>query len=100
LARPLDDARAFGRQSPEVHAARLVRAVLAPHHAEDAELGVARLATERTQDDGVLVGADLVLRDERRLDRVIARKTIRHGSPVRTTNPKQDQAAAFSSLVQ
>jgi hypothetical protein len=40
LARPLDDARAFGGEAGEVDAGTFIRAVLAPHDAEDAELGV------------------------------------------------------------
>src|SRR3954469_5789843 len=40
--RPVDDPRALGGQPAEVHPRRFVGAVLAPHHAEDAELGVGR----------------------------------------------------------
>src|SRR3954469_25326214 len=42
-------------------ARRLVRAVLAPHHAEDAELGVARRAAEDVVHATELVGAEAVL---------------------------------------
>ena len=44
LARPLQDARALGRQLLQVDARALVAAVLGPHHREDAELGEGRLA--------------------------------------------------------
>ena len=72
LAGPLDDARALRRQPPQVHAARLVRAVLAPHHAEDAELGVGGRSAEVPLDARVLVGRELVLLDERGRDRRVA----------------------------
>ncbi len=39
LARPLHHAAAARRQALQMHARRLVGAVLAPHHAEDAQLG-------------------------------------------------------------
>ena len=58
---------------------RLVRAVLAPHHAEDAELGVRRLAAERAKDAGVLVVVQFVLLDEGGRDR----RVVRHGKRVR-----------------
>src|SRR5580700_5049039 len=45
LARPLDDAPAAGRQPLQMHARGFVGAVLAPHHAEDAQLGDSRLAS-------------------------------------------------------
>ena len=45
LARPLHDATAAGGQLLQMHARTLVGAVLAPHHAEDAELGDGRLAS-------------------------------------------------------
>ena len=64
LAGALDDARALGGEALEVHARRLVGAVLAPHHAEDAELGVRGLAAERLLDPGVLLGGQLVLLDD------------------------------------
>ena len=51
---------------------RLVRAVLAPHHAEDAELGVRRRAAERALDDARTPRRQLVLLDERRGDRQVA----------------------------
>ena len=46
LARSLDDARPRRRELPQVHARGLVRAVLAPHRREDAELDEVRLAAE------------------------------------------------------
>src|SRR5580698_8686890 len=58
-----------------VRAARLVRAVLAPHDAEDAELGVGRLAAERSQDAAVLLVGELVLLDEGGRDR----RVVWHG---------------------
>src|ERR1700685_126352 len=45
LARPLYDASAARRQSLQMHAGRFVRAVFAPHHAEDAQLSDGGLAS-------------------------------------------------------
>src|SRR5579863_10230645 len=45
LARPLHDATAAGGQPLQMHARRFVRAVLTPHHAENAEFGDGRLAS-------------------------------------------------------
>ena len=61
LARALQDLRAAGGQALEVDAAGLVGAVLAPHHAEDAELGEVGLAAEDFLDAGVLFGRQPVL---------------------------------------
>ena len=67
LARALQDARALGRQLPEVDARALVAAVLGPHHREDAELGQRRLAAEGRDDALVFVGFQAVaLEDARR----------------------------------
>src|SRR4051794_6274454 len=60
-------------------ARRFVGAVLAPHHAEDAELGVGRLATERFLDPCYFVGRELVLLVERVGEREIAGKAVRRG---------------------
>ena len=80
LAGPLDDARPLGRQAPQMHAAGLVRAVLAPHHAEHAELGVRRVATQRATACGELALRQLVLRDEGGRDCGVVRETRRgHG---------------------
>src|ERR1019366_5433225 len=61
LAGALDDAWPLGGQAPEVHAARFVRAVLAPHDAEDTELGVRGHPPERALARRVLVFRELVL---------------------------------------
>ena len=62
LARPLHDAIALGGQALEVDAARLVGAVLAPHHAVNAEFGERGLAlAEKLFDFFVLVGSEAVL---------------------------------------
>ena len=47
LARPLQHELAARGQALQVHARRLVGAVLAPHHAEDAEFGERGLALRR-----------------------------------------------------
>src|SRR5262249_47658804 len=67
----VDDARIFAgalhhaaaarRQPLQVRARRFVGAVLAPHHAENAELGERRLAAQRLQDALVFLGRDAVL---------------------------------------
>ena len=60
LARPLQDARPAGRQLLQVDARALVAAVLRPHHREDAELGLGRLALQRAHDAVVFVGGEAV----------------------------------------
>ena len=60
FAGPLDDAIAFGGQALEVHAAGFVGAVLAPHHAVDAEFGERRRAAERRENALVLLRGDAV----------------------------------------
>ena len=55
FARPLDDAVALGGQTLEMDAAGLVGAVLAPHHAVDAEFGERWHAAERGQNAVVLL---------------------------------------------
>src|SRR5262249_32165855 len=69
LAGALDDARPARRQPAQVDARRLVRAVLAPHDAEDAELGVGRRAAEDLVHATELVGAEPVLLRRRFVDR-------------------------------
>ena len=62
LAGPLHDAVALGGQALEMHAAGFVGAVLAPHHAVDAEFGEGGLAAaEKLLDFLVLVGRKAVL---------------------------------------
>src|ERR1700730_10428514 len=61
LARPLQDARALGRQQLEEAARRLVRAVLGPHRGEDAQLDQVGVAAQRLLDAGVFVGREAVL---------------------------------------
>ena len=48
LARPLHHVFAGGRELLQMNARAFVGAVLAPHHAENAQLGVARLAAEQS----------------------------------------------------
>ena len=64
LARPLHHAAAVRRQALQVHARRFVGAVLAPHHAEDAQLGEGRLAAQRLQDALVFFRREAVFPDE------------------------------------
>src|SRR5262249_51737003 len=79
LARALDDARP-GRGKPrEVDARALVGAVLAPHHAEDAELRVSRLATKASARDFMLGWGELVRADELGCDGRVARERGCHG---------------------
>src|SRR5439155_16067057 len=57
LARPRDDAFAGGRQRPQERLRALVRAVLAPHHAEHRELEVVRVPAEAVANrDELVVG--------------------------------------------
>ncbi|MCY1228471.1 hypothetical protein D9M72_407900 [compost metagenome] len=68
FARPLDDARAFGRQRAQPLLRGLVGAVLVPHRRKDAELGESRLAPDQAQDALVFVGLQPVRCDEVRGD--------------------------------
>ena len=68
LSGPLQHARAGGRQVPEEAARGLVRAVLAPHRGEDAQLDEVRVAAERRADALVLIPGESVLLDDRRGD--------------------------------
>ncbi len=60
FAGPLDDAIALRGQALEVDAAGLIGAVLAPHHAVDAELGERGRAAERRENALVLLRGDAV----------------------------------------
>ena len=57
LARPLQHARAAGREALQQRARVLVAAVLAPHRAEHAQLDQVRLAAQQLQDQRVLARA-------------------------------------------
>src|SRR5438093_13194007 len=57
FSRPLDDPRPAGGKFLQMHAARLVGAVLRPHHRENPQLGVIRRATEDLFDALVFVGS-------------------------------------------
>ena len=61
FAGPLHHAVAFCGQALQVHAAGLVGAVLAPHHAVDAELGEGGRAAEGRENAIVLLRSDAVL---------------------------------------
>jgi len=56
----LDDAGAGGGEAFQVDAGGFIGAVLAPHDAEDAELGEVGVAAEDFLDAGVLVGGEAV----------------------------------------
>ena len=79
FAGALDDLRPLGREAPQVDARRLVRAVLAVHDAEHAELGEGRHAAEVLLDVRVLRVRDFVLPEDVRGDRRIRRQGHRHG---------------------
>ena len=67
LARALQHALAARGQALQMHARRFVGAVLAPHHAEDAEFGEGGLASaEKLLDLFVLVGRKAVLPEDLR----------------------------------
>src|SRR5713226_5929299 len=69
LARALHHAAAARRQALQVHARRFVRTVLAPHHAEDAQLSKRWLAlSKQLLDLFVFFGRESVLSDELRRD--------------------------------
>ena len=71
LARPLQHHACLGGQLLQMHARAFVGTVLAPHHAENAELGVAGLATQQAQDFFVFSGRELMGRDHFRRDLAI-----------------------------
>ena len=61
----LQHSRTLGGQAPQVHTRAFVAAVLAPHHAEDAEFGNRRLASaEQFLDLFIFFGRKAVLADE------------------------------------
>ena len=64
FARALQHLRRARGQALQVHAAGFVGAVLAPHHAENAEFGEVGIAAENFLDARVLVGREAVLGDE------------------------------------
>ena len=55
LARPVDHVRRLGRKLGQMHPRGFVRAVLAPHDREDAQLGGVRRAAELLQHEVVLI---------------------------------------------
>src|SRR5687768_15970171 len=68
LPRPLHHARPRRRELPQMHARRLVRTVLRPHHGEDAQLRVIRLAPEDLENALILVRSEAVRADDVRSD--------------------------------
>src|SRR5258706_15593306 len=64
LAGSLQHAWALGRQPLQQQPRALIAAVLAPHHAEDAQLRQRRLAPQQPQDLFVLFGSDLMMSDQ------------------------------------
>src|SRR6185295_1120884 len=60
----LKNGRPFRRQAPQVHARAFVAAVLAPHHAEDADFGKVRLALEDLDDLVVFAFRESVLAED------------------------------------
>ena len=62
LARALQHPRRLGRQLAQMDARGFVGAMLAPHHAEDAELDEARLAVQQALDAAILVVASARVR--------------------------------------
>ena len=66
FAGPLDDTVAFGGQALEVRPAGLVGAMLAPHHAVNAQLSERRRAAQRRENAVVLLRRDAVLGEQLR----------------------------------
>src|SRR5262249_33676250 len=62
--RPLQNARPLGGQFLEMHPRALIRAVLAPHHAEGARRGEGGVAAQEANEGVVLLGRELMLRDD------------------------------------
>ncbi|VXC43279.1 hypothetical protein SPHINGO8AM_130159 [Sphingomonas sp. 8AM] len=64
LAGAADDLWALGRQLLQMDAARLVAAMLGPHHREDAEFNQIGLAAERVEDTVIFLGGQAVVGDD------------------------------------
>ena len=69
LARALQDQLAARRELFQMQARAFIRAVFAPHHAEDAEFGQRRFASQQGQDFFVFSRGDLMMRDHLRRNR-------------------------------
>lgn len=61
FAGPANNPRCFGRQRPEPFLGRFIRAVLAPHHREDAQFGEVRHSTENLHRAGEFVRRQAML---------------------------------------
>ncbi len=85
FAGPLQHLRGARGQALQMHAAGFVGAVLAPHHAEDAELGEVGIAAENFLDARVLFGREAVLGDELRRDFDFG---FEHGRRARGVRPR------------
>src|SRR5689334_17662200 len=68
FAGPLQHPRRLRRELAQMDARRLVGAVLAPHHAEDAEFDEARFAVQESLDAAILVVAQPMFGDKLRRD--------------------------------
>src|SRR6185312_1563437 len=73
FAGPLHHVLPLRGQLFQVNARALIRTMLAPHHAEDAEFGIARFAPEQGYDFLVFRGGELMLFDQLRCDCHLAR---------------------------
>src|SRR5262249_45712896 len=88
LARPLEHTGPARRQRAQVSLARLVRAVLRPHHREDPELGEGRGAAEDLEDARVLGVGEPVLACEGEVDARRAARTHRAAPTASTSEPR------------
>ena len=98
LAGPLHHVRAARRQLLQVHARGFVRAVLAPHHAEDAQLGEVRIAPQDLLRARVFVSGEAVFCGDLRGDFNLC-VDHRHGEGRRSGNSRSKLRAAQAAYL-
>src|SRR5690348_2168536 len=83
FARALDDARARGRQALEMHFAGFIGAVLAPHHAENAEFRDGGISAEDFLHAGEFIDGEAVFGGDFGIDFYFR---VEHGTPLFPAN--------------
>src|SRR5262249_47947038 len=96
LTRSLEHAGPLRRQALQIALARLVGAVLGPHHGEDPELREGGRAPEDREDLGVLGVREPVLGGEREIDRRLAAARAHRAAPA-TASTSEPRIARPSS---
>ena len=92
FTRPLKHVRPFGREILEIMARAFVAAVLRPHHGENAQLSVVRLAAEHLDDLLIFVGrepcAATISGVTARLTKCVSGAVMHGASPFRRRPPQ------------